>query len=128
MTKCVLWGALAGACLLVAHAQSATEQKWSPEAAARYMDERQAWWQSWDHAKRDHDTRCVSCHTQVPFAMARPLLREELHEEGASKTEKAMLADDEEGRDLRQISPFAGALSPEDRLVAMKKVQLLAKG
>ena len=93
MTKCVLWGALAGACLLVAHAQSATEQKWSPEAAARYMDERQAWWQSWDHAKRDHDTRCVSCHTQVPFAMARPLLREELHEEGPSKTEKAMLAD-----------------------------------
>jgi transposase len=42
--------------------------------------------------------------------------------------EKAMLADDEEGRDLRQISPFAGALSPEDRLVAMKKAQLLAKG
>jgi hypothetical protein len=42
--------------------------------------------------------------------------------------ERAMLADDEEGRDLRQISPFAGALSPEDRLVAMKKAQLLAKG
>ena len=39
-----------------------------------------------------------------------------------------MLADTEEGSDLRQISPFAGALSPEDRLVAMKKAQLLAKG
>lgn len=42
--------------------------------------------------------------------------------------ERAMLADDEEGRDLRQISPFSGALSREDRLVAMKKAQLLAKG
>lgn len=42
--------------------------------------------------------------------------------------EKAMLANDEKGRDLRQISPFAGALSGEDRLVAMKKAQLLAKG
>jgi squalene-hopene/tetraprenyl-beta-curcumene cyclase len=97
-TKCMMWGMLTGACLLVAamaaQSQSATtERKWSPEAAARYMNERQAWWESWDHAKRDHETHCVSCHTQVPFAMARPLLREELHEEGPSKAEKAMLAD-----------------------------------
>lgn len=41
--------------------------------------------------------------------------------------EAAMLADDEQGLDLRQIRPFAGALTPEDRLTAMKKVQLLEK-
>lgn len=39
-----------------------------------------------------------------------------------------MLRDDEEGRDLRQISPFAGALSREDRMIAMQKARLLAQG
>ena len=53
---------------------------------------------------------------------------EELLELPDDELEQAMLGDDEESRDLRQISPFAGALSAEDRLVAMKKAQLLAKG
>lgn len=53
---------------------------------------------------------------------------EELLELPDDELERAMLADDEESRDLRQISPFAGALNAEDRLVAMKKAQLLAKG
>jgi hypothetical protein len=53
---------------------------------------------------------------------------EELLQLPDDELERAMLADTEEGSDLRQISPFAGALSPEDRLVAMKKAQLLAKG
>ncbi|TLM80938.1 hypothetical protein FDW84_19120 (plasmid) [Pseudarthrobacter sp. NamE5] len=52
---------------------------------------------------------------------------EELLQLSDDELEKAMLTDSEEGRDLRQISPFAGALSPEDRLVAMKKAQLLEK-
>lgn len=53
---------------------------------------------------------------------------EELLHLSDDELERAMLADDEEGRDLRQISPFAGALSSQDRLVAMRKVQLLEKG
>ena len=53
---------------------------------------------------------------------------DELLELPDESLEKAMLANDEKGRDLRQISPFAGALSGEDRLVAMKKAQFLAKG
>lgn len=39
--------------------------------------------------------------------------------------EEAMLRDDEESRDLRQISPFAGALSNQERFLAMKKAQLI---
>jgi hypothetical protein len=66
---------------------------WDKQAAARYMDSREVWWQSWDHAKRDHGTRCVSCHTQAPYALARPSLRGELGESGLSASETAMLAD-----------------------------------
>lgn len=40
---------------------------WKPEAAARYLDERQNVW--FDHAK------CISCHTGLPYALARPGLR-----------------------------------------------------
>jgi len=62
-------------------------------AAARYLDERESWWQSWDHARRDHDTRCVSCHTQATYAFARPALRRSLGTHGLTEQETAMLAD-----------------------------------
>ena len=66
---------------------------WNEPAAARYLDSREVWWQGWDHAKRDHGTRCVSCHTQAPYALARPVLRRRLGESAPSASEKAMLAD-----------------------------------
>jgi squalene-hopene/tetraprenyl-beta-curcumene cyclase len=66
---------------------------WDRQAAARYMDSREVWWQAWDHDKRDHGTRCVSCHTQVPYALARPALRSALGETSVSPMESAMLAD-----------------------------------
>lgn len=66
---------------------------WDKQAAARYMDGREVWWQGWDHANRDHGTKCVSCHTQAPYALARPELRGALGETGPSSSEKTMLAD-----------------------------------
>ena len=27
---------------------------WDRQAAARYLDSREVWWQAWDHDKRDH--------------------------------------------------------------------------
>jgi hypothetical protein len=66
---------------------------WDKPAAARYLDSREVWWQGWDHDKRDHGTRCVSCHTQAPYALARPELRSALGENGISTSEQAMLAD-----------------------------------
>jgi squalene-hopene/tetraprenyl-beta-curcumene cyclase len=50
-------------------------EPWSARAAADYLDSRVAWWVDWPHAGRDHQTFCVSCHTVVPYAMARPSLR-----------------------------------------------------
>ena len=66
-------------------------QSWDKAAAAKYLDQREVWWQEWPHAQKDHDTVCVSCHTQVPYALARPLLRAPLGEQKISDPERAML-------------------------------------
>jgi squalene-hopene/tetraprenyl-beta-curcumene cyclase len=80
---------------------------WNARAAAQYLDSREAWWQSWDHARRDHGTHCVSCHTQAPYALARPMLRRSLGESGISPAEKAMLADVEKRvRNWDAMLPF----------------------
>jgi hypothetical protein len=80
---------------------------WDMQAAARYLDGREVWWQGWDHDKRDHGTRCVSCHTQAPYALARPELRLQLGESGVSASEKAMLADVEKRvRNWDTMLPF----------------------
>jgi len=64
---------------------------WDKAAAAKYLDGRQAWWQDWPRAQKDHGTVCVSCHTQVPYALARPALRGALGEKTLSDPERAML-------------------------------------
>ena len=63
------------------------------KAAADYLDGRQAWWRTWPVAARDHDTACVSCHTALPYALARPALRTALGETGPTMPEVALLAD-----------------------------------
>jgi hypothetical protein len=45
----------------------------------------------WPKAQRDHETACVSCHTAVPYALARPSLRKSLKESRPSTTEQKML-------------------------------------
>jgi squalene-hopene/tetraprenyl-beta-curcumene cyclase len=52
------------------------EEAWDEEAAAAYLDQRQSWWAGWSVAARDNDTYCISCHTVVPYALARPHLGE----------------------------------------------------
>jgi squalene-hopene/tetraprenyl-beta-curcumene cyclase len=63
---------------------------WDRKAAASYLDSREVWWQGWPRAQKDHGTLCISCHTVVPYAMARPALSHELSETGMSPTEKTM--------------------------------------
>src|SRR5580658_5021324 len=53
---------------------------WNRQATAAYLDSRQLWWQSWPKAQRDHGTICISCHTQLPYALLRPTLGRELGE------------------------------------------------
>jgi hypothetical protein len=70
---------------------SATASGWNQAAAAKYLDSREVWWQDWPPAKKDHGTVCVSCHTNVPYALARPALRAQLGEQKPSDPERVML-------------------------------------
>lgn len=64
---------------------------WDPKAAAAYLDHRQSWWMEWPRAARDHETFCVSCHTALPYALARPALRKALAEETPTEDERRLL-------------------------------------
>jgi len=64
---------------------------WNQAAAAHYLDSRETWWQGWDVSQRDHKTVCVSCHSVLPYALARPSLHGPLGEESAVGPERIML-------------------------------------
>lgn len=72
--------------------EGAQKAGWNPTAAAHYLDQREIWWQAWKGSQRDHETVCVSCHTVLPYALARPTLRRVLGEKGAGEQEQAMIA------------------------------------
>jgi squalene-hopene/tetraprenyl-beta-curcumene cyclase len=59
--------------------------RWNEQGAAAYLDSRISWWMSWTTSQRDHGTFCISCHTAVPYAMARPALHSPL--EGRARTQ-----------------------------------------
>jgi squalene-hopene/tetraprenyl-beta-curcumene cyclase len=65
---------------------------WNSKSAAAYLDQRASWWITWKPAARDHDTFCISCHTALPYALARPALRSALSEQGPSPNERQFLA------------------------------------
>lgn len=70
---------IAGLVLLsCASAARAAEPQWDRSAARTYLDGRTQQWLAWSEAKEagGGGTRCISCHTAVPMAMARPLLGE----------------------------------------------------
>ena len=80
---------------------------WNRKAAAAYLDQRATWWTTWPTAQRDHGTFCVSCHTALPYALARPLLRQSLGETGPSPSEAALLANITKRVTMwRDVEPF----------------------
>jgi len=76
---------------LVHGASATSSDHWNPQTAAAYLDSREVWWQQWPRARKDHGTICISCHTTVPYAMARPALRRELSETAMAAPEKVMM-------------------------------------
>ena len=73
--------ALAGAAVIASlgacsRPEARTSERWNPAAAAAYLDRRTSWWIHWQPAARDHDTFCISCHTTLPYALARESLGE----------------------------------------------------
>jgi squalene-hopene/tetraprenyl-beta-curcumene cyclase len=90
-------------------ANSESSADWNREAAARYLDDRELWWQSWDHAQKDRGTVCVSCHTQAAYGLARPLLHNDLDEQGLSASEQVMLASIQKRVHMwNEVLPFYG--------------------
>src|SRR5262245_21950587 len=69
------------------------EATFDARGAAAYLDARMAWWAKWPTASRDHGTVCVSCHTALPYALARPALRASLAESQPSAHEQRLIDD-----------------------------------
>ncbi len=68
-----------GAWLVRPAARAGEPTGWSLEKAARYLDDRgKAWFEfpSADRGKGAAKTSCLSCHTLLPYALARPVLRQ----------------------------------------------------
>ena len=64
---------------------------WDAAKAATYLDSREIYWQSWTPAQRDKGTICISCHTVLPYAMARPALRTAASETSTSAPERILI-------------------------------------
>ena len=80
---------------------------WDAKAAANYLDARAEFWSTWPNAARDRGTFCISCHTTLPFAIARPALRGPLGEREPSPAESKILNNLlARARNWREIEPF----------------------
>jgi len=79
---------------------------WNPKLAAEYLDSRQKSWSSWPPAA-DSGGACFSCHTQMTYLLARPILRRAAGDNQATQYEKAVLdglrarVEKRAGKDLR---------------------------
>jgi squalene-hopene/tetraprenyl-beta-curcumene cyclase len=90
--------------------KGAASGQWDPRASEAYLDGRESWWISWSTAARDQGTFCVSCHTNVPYLLARPVLRATLGERDFSPPERVIF--DNSARRVRlwnKIHPYYGS-------------------
>lgn len=67
---------------------------WKPDAAGKYLDEREKAWFAFSSANRGEGatrTTCVSCHSVLGYALARPVLRKRVGAETPTEQEKKLL-------------------------------------
>jgi squalene-hopene/tetraprenyl-beta-curcumene cyclase len=66
---------------------------WKPEAAGKYLDGREKEWFAFDSRGQGATTStCVSCHSVLPYALARPALRKFSGERSPGEWETKLLA------------------------------------
>lgn len=70
----------------------AQEPTWNAEAARGYLDDRAKWWRHWPSSARGQATACISCHTSLPYALARPALGAHLGETEPGELELWLIA------------------------------------
>lgn len=84
-------------------------RSWNAKAAAAYLDQRETSWMGWSSAARDHGTFCISCHTALPYALARPALRRALTESDESEDEHKLIEDvSKRVRLWNEVQPYYG--------------------
>ena len=92
----VTWLAVAPAA--AAQATAVAGAGWNREAAAAYLDQRMdEWFARAEKLRTGEDrTTCVSCHTVIPYALARPALRRAIHGNtpGASTPQETRLVEE----------------------------------
>ena len=104
-----------------ASAKRAGRDGWDARAAAAYLDYRQTWWESWSRSARDHGTHCLSCHTAVSYALARPQLESALHESEEPAAEQKLVADVlTRVRGWSEMEPYYGNATPDGHRNAVK--------
>jgi squalene-hopene/tetraprenyl-beta-curcumene cyclase len=105
-----LIGLLLACTVAVAASKSTTDSapdEFDARAAAAYLDARAEWWSTWSNAQRDRGTFCISCHTTLPYALARPELRAPLGERQPSSAESKILDNLlTRARSWREVEPF----------------------
>lgn len=80
---------------------------WDARSAASYLDQRETWWAGSSVAVRDEHTFCISCHTALPYALARPVLSWDLRESAPAAAEIQLLNNvSKRVRDWRTIPPY----------------------
>jgi len=80
---------------------------WNPRAAAAYLDSRTL---AWTHGgAMDHGTFCISCHTGLPYAVARPAMRSAVGESSVSPVEQQLLTSvTERVKVWSEVQPYLG--------------------
>jgi squalene-hopene/tetraprenyl-beta-curcumene cyclase len=86
-TQALMIAVVTSGLLACSHPATRVSTSWDRKTAASYLDYRESWWAGWTGSARDHGTFCVSCHTALPYALARPALRASLGEQGPSANE-----------------------------------------
>ncbi len=87
--------ALVSVLLACSIARKASESlDWQPDKAEKYLDEREKAWFAFSSANRGEgatQTTCVSCHSVLGYALARPVLRKRTGVETPTEQEKILL-------------------------------------
>src|SRR5215213_9833112 len=84
-----------------------TRHTFNATTAAANLDGELDWWLSWQGAARDRGTHCVSCHSVVPFVLARPRLHSLMHDAAPSPAEQRLWTNVETRVTLwNEIAPF----------------------
>lgn len=105
--RLAVFSLLISACFAASGDSGVQPETWNGKSAAAYLDQRIDWWATWSRSQRDHGTYCTSCHTSLPYALARPALWSALGESGPSGPERNMIANiTTRVRGWNQMEPF----------------------